>query len=110
MNKVTVASIDARIDKVLYTNAPDSTLTICTIRMVNGFTVIGYSACVDPENFNKDTGEELAYDNAFEKLWELEGYLLAERRYQQTIKEGSNEQQASKKAQKASRLSSRRKA
>lgn len=90
MNKVTVASIDARIDSVSYHRIPNSTMTICVIRMVNGFTVTGESACVDPAAFNKKMGEEIAYDNAFEKLWALEGYLLSERLYQQSIQEDSN--------------------
>jgi hypothetical protein len=87
MNKVTVASIDARIDSVSYHHLPYSTITVCCIRMVNGFTVTGESACVDPAAFNKELGEEIAYDNAFDKLWALEGYLLVERLYQQSIQE-----------------------
>jgi len=87
MNTVTIGSIDARIDSVRYHRIPDSTMTLCVIRMVNGFTVTGESACVDPANYSREKGEEIAYENAFEKLWELEGYLLAERIYQSTIKE-----------------------
>ncbi len=87
MNTVTTNSIDARIDSVTYHRIPNSTMTICAIRMVNGFTVTGESACVNPANFDREMGEEIAYENAFEKLWQLEGYLLAERIYQDSIKE-----------------------
>ncbi len=87
MNTVTTNSIDARIDSVTYHRIPNSTMTICAIRMVNGFTVTGESACVNPANFNREKGEEIAYENAFDKLWVLEGYLLAERIYQESIKE-----------------------
>lgn len=86
MNRVTNQSIDARIDKVEYHRIPNSTLTICVITMVNGFTVTGESACVDPANFSLEMGQEIAYENAFEKLWPLEGYLLKERIYQQSIR------------------------
>jgi hypothetical protein len=48
--------------------------------MVNGFSVRGESACVDPRNFNMEIGRNIAYRNAFNSLWALEGYLLAERR------------------------------
>lgn len=86
-NKITVASIDARIDSVTYHRIPNTTITVCAIKMVNGFTVIGESACVDPVNFNVELGKEFAYEKAFGQLWVLEGYLLAERIYQSTIKE-----------------------
>jgi hypothetical protein len=89
MTRVTNQSIDARIDKVEYHRIPNSTMTICVITMVNGFSVTGESACVDPNEYNKERGEEIAYENAFEKLWPLEGYLLKERLYQQSIKGAS---------------------
>jgi hypothetical protein len=60
---------------------PDSTTTVCQITLKNGYTLVGTSACVDPANFNQAIGEKIAYDNAFEKLWDLEGYLLKERRF-----------------------------
>jgi hypothetical protein len=46
----------------------------------NGFSVRGESACVDPRNFNMEIGQQLAYRDAFSKMWQLEGYLLAEKR------------------------------
>lgn len=76
--KVTTASIEKRIRKVDYLVLPDSTVTICNITLENGFSVRGESACVDQRNFNLDIGKGLAYKNAFSKLWQLEGYLLAE--------------------------------
>ena len=38
----------------------------------------GESSCVDPANFNEGVGQEIAYTNAFDKIWQLEGYLLME--------------------------------
>lgn len=54
------------------------TLTICIINIDNGFTVTGESACVKPENYNQEIGENIAYKNAFAKLWGFFGFLLAE--------------------------------
>lgn len=51
-------------------------VTICIIILNSGFKVEGTSACVDPANYNKELGEKFAYENAFEKLWQLEGYSL----------------------------------
>lgn len=53
-----------------------SLVTICIIILENGFKVEGVSACVDPANYNEEKGRECAYENAFEKIWEVEGYLL----------------------------------
>lgn len=57
-------------------------LTFCVIVLKNGFTVTGESACASPKNFNAKIGQKVAYGNAREKIWELEGYLLKEKLYQ----------------------------
>lgn len=57
-------------------------LTFCVIVLKNGFTVTGESACASPENFNAEIGQKIAYENARNKIWELEGYLLKEKLYQ----------------------------
>ncbi len=51
-------------------------LTVCVLTLRNGFTVTGESACVSPANYNQAIGEDIAYRNAFDKLWLLEGYAL----------------------------------
>lgn len=51
-------------------------LTFCVIVLKNGFTVTGESACAAPENYNKEIGERLAYQQAFNKIWMLMGYEL----------------------------------
>ena len=81
MNKVTKDGIESKIKKITYMRVPDSTVTICQLEMLNGFSVRGESACVDPQNFDKEVGEEYAYVDAFSKLWQLEGYLLKEALY-----------------------------
>lgn len=52
------------------------TSTIAAVKLPNGFTLIGHSACVSPEMFNKEIGEKIALDNAKQQLWALEGYML----------------------------------
>ena len=37
---------------------------------------------VSKENFNQEIGNKIARQNAREKIWELEGYLLKEKLYQ----------------------------
>ena len=53
-------------------------LTFCVITLKNGFTVTGESACASPENFDPEIGRKIARENAVNKIWPLEGYLLKE--------------------------------
>lgn len=54
-------------------------LTFCVLSLKNGFTVVGESACVSPENFIAEIGRKVARDNAVNKVWLLLGFSLAER-------------------------------
>lgn len=51
-------------------------LTICVMVLKNGFMVTGESACASPANFNAEIGRKIARDNARNKIWALEGYML----------------------------------
>lgn len=93
--RLTSDHIDSKIKGIYYSNplqgvSPETAmdegtyqnlrcLTFCTIVLENGFTVTGESACVSPENFDAEIGKKIAYDNAREKIWSLEGYLLKEK-------------------------------
>lgn len=59
--------------------APVDLLTFCVLVLRNGFTVTGESACASPENFDAEIGRQIARQNAVQKIWMLEGYLLKER-------------------------------
>jgi hypothetical protein len=65
------------------TDAAFDLLTICAMKTVNGFTVIGESACASPENFDADIGATIARENAKNKIWPLEGYLLKSKLWSQ---------------------------
>ncbi|MDZ7789710.1 MAG: Gp49 family protein [Xanthomonadales bacterium] len=54
-------------------------LTFCVLILENGFTVTGESACASPENFDEEIGRKIARQNAVDKIWPLEGYLLKQR-------------------------------
>ena len=58
-------------------------LTICVITLRNGFTVTGESACASPANFDKEIGERIAHENAIDKIWPLEGYLLKQKLWEE---------------------------
>jgi len=65
---------------------PMETLTFCVLVLENGFTVTGESACASPENFDAEIGRNIAYENARNKIWQLEGYLLKEQLHKQNSK------------------------
>lgn len=73
--RVTRELLESRIVSTQYHRLTD-TLTLAVLTLVNGFTVTGESACASPENYNQEIGEKIAFDNAFDKLWALEGYVL----------------------------------
>ncbi|MEA5104701.1 Gp49 family protein [Pantoea sp. S18] len=56
-------------------------LTFCVLVLENGFTVTGESACASPENFDAEIGRKIARQNAVNKIWLLEGYLLKQKLY-----------------------------
>lgn len=93
MTTVTASSIKNKIRGIYFINAGAAVkasnggytdqdleelnlVTICIIILENGFKVEGTSACVDPKIYNEAIGQQEAYKAAFNKIWEIEGYLL----------------------------------
>lgn len=77
--RLTPADIDAAIVAEQYLFPEGTVLTICVLKLRNGFTVVGESAPASPENFDKEVGMSIARDKAREKIWPLEGYLLRDK-------------------------------
>ena len=72
---ITEQNIKAKIKDTTYIVMPDGRTTVCQLSLLNGFSVIGTSSCINANEFNLPIGREIAYKNAFQKMWELEGYL-----------------------------------
>ena len=81
--RITPDHIDNAIKDVEYHVFPNSCLTVCCMTLMNGFTVVGESACASPSNFNEEIGQKIAFENARNKVWLLEGYLLKQKLFQQ---------------------------
>jgi len=73
------AMIDATVASEQYHVFPGTTMTVCALTLRNGYIVTGESAAASPENFDKEIGRKIARDNARNKIWALEGYLLREK-------------------------------
>lgn len=78
-----------RIDEVIASESfhvfPGSCLTVCCLTLANGFPVTGESACASPENFNAEIGQRVARENAKQKIWALEGYLLKQQLHNDAV-------------------------
>ena len=74
--RLTPAHIDAQIVGEAYYVFPGTTLTICALTLRNGFQVVGESAAASPANFDEGIGRRISRDNARNKIWALEGYVL----------------------------------
>lgn len=102
MNKVTEEQIKSKIAGETYIVLPDGRTTVCQLMLKNGFSVTGTSACVDAANFDMNIGRKIAFENAFNQIWPLEGYLLAEKLYwDRAVPVASNPPKAQKATKKA---------
>lgn len=77
--RLTPQLIDEAITSEQYHVFPGTTMTVCALTLRNGYIVTGESAAASPENFDKEIGRKIARENARNKIWALEGYLLREK-------------------------------
>ena len=84
--RLTPSDIDAAIVAEQYHVFEGTTLTVCMLTLRNGFNVTGESAAASPANFDKAIGQKIAKDNARNKIWALEGYLLKQKLYEGIVK------------------------
>lgn len=83
--RITPADIDAVIRDEKYHVIPGTTTTVCCLVLRNGFTVLGESSCVSAKNFDEEIGRKIAREEARNKIWVLEGYLLKQRQYEKGL-------------------------
>lgn len=94
--RVTLGDIEQEIIQITYFTAEQGSraavpsmnphpslglLTICVLVLTNGFTVVGKSACVSPENFSESIGRRIAYEDAVSQCWALLGFRLRDQLY-----------------------------
>lgn len=84
--RLTPRDIDEAITAETYTALPSGKVMVCELTLRNGFTVRGEAAVVSKENFDVEVGRKISRDNARNKVWELEGYLLQQRLFEDAIR------------------------
>lgn len=59
--------------------------TIVTCKLPNGFVIIESSTCENPESYDEDMEVEVCMDKIFDKVLELEGYVLQNKLYEKEV-------------------------
>lgn len=59
--------------------------TMVSVKLKSGFIITESSACVDPANYDVETGFNICMDHIANKLWELEGYALQKKLYEEGL-------------------------
>jgi hypothetical protein len=90
IQKITPERIQALMQRVSYTYQviEGTTTTLCVAMLDGKFSLaIGHSACVDPRLYNLETGKNYAKIDAEaqagKRLWELEGYRLYQKLFEE---------------------------
>jgi hypothetical protein len=74
-NTITQQNVDDFIvDYEVFTKKGKITIVIATL--VNGFTIVESSACVDPANYSEEIGAEICKSKIKDKVWNHLGFLL----------------------------------
>ena len=77
--RVKPCQLEGLIAEESYYVFPNTCLTVCCLTLSNKFTIVGESACASPDNFDEELGRKIARDNAKNKIWAFEGYLLRQK-------------------------------
>lgn len=77
-NRVSKEQINALMNSAEYTDMKLwENCILLSARFPSGFVITETSACVDPANYDHDLGVSICLERIEDKLWMLEGYLLA---------------------------------
>ncbi|EGY52014.1 Gp49 family protein [Neisseria shayeganii] len=77
---LTKADLEAAVADVEYQRFGE-TCTVCALVLKSGFVVIGKSACLLPSMFDEEVGRKMAYEDAVNQMWALEGYRAKTNQY-----------------------------
>lgn len=80
--RITPEDVDNAIIYAEYSIVTNTTCTICSAVLQNGYVVIGKSAAASKENFDKSIGERIALGDVKRQIWALEGYLLKQKLFE----------------------------
>lgn len=80
--QVKIEDLEAKGAVAEYRRVGETATTVCSLTLPSGFVVVGQSSCINPDAFDVETGIKLAYQDAMNKLWELEAYRVKENAFE----------------------------
>jgi len=80
--RISLEDVESVIVSETYTILPSGKCMVCELTTTNGHTVRGEASCVSIENFDDSIGRIISRDNARDKVFALEGYLLQQRLFE----------------------------
>jgi hypothetical protein len=75
-NTITQENVDSFLKNYQVITLDDNKTTVVKAELVNGFTIVESSSCVDPANYDEQIGSEICLNRIKNKVWELLGFLL----------------------------------
>jgi hypothetical protein len=84
--RITPQDIEDNIDTIWYWQVPDNLAVVCALRMKNGAFTFGHSVPVSAANFVLEVGQQVALKKAKDQMWELLGFQLKSKLYEQSLK------------------------
>lgn len=82
-NTVTKRQIDELLEKSeIKVETVYGKVTVVSCKLPNGFVLTESSGAVSPANYDEKIGTEICMARIENKLWELEGYVLAKQLYE----------------------------
>ncbi len=85
MYKLTKEFLESQIKDVQYIETVPGRCVHCVITVKNGYVFQGDAGVIDPENFDFEIGKKVAYDNTFDKMWNVYGYQVQEKYYREKV-------------------------
>lgn len=80
--RITPEHVTSLVQSETFTILPSGRTMICELTLANGFTVRGESSVANIENFDEEIGRKISREEAFDKIWGFEAYLLKQRLFE----------------------------
>lgn len=79
--------VESLIAETQYTLLPNKRSTVCSITLVNGFTVNGISSVVSGVDYDEEVGRITAHKKAMSEVWDIATALFTEKLHQAKLAE-----------------------
>lgn len=75
-DSITEKEVSSWIDNITVYTLENKKTTMVSATLINGFTIVESSSCVDPKNYSEAMGANICMGKIKDKVWELLGFLL----------------------------------